>query len=310
MNAIRRILRRIEFVWKRRQLEEDLQDEVTAHLEWKVSENLAQGMTAEEARRRALLEFGNPVLAREKSRENWSYPWLESVLQDLHYAARQLRKKPGFSVVAVFTLAFGIGANTAIFSVIHAVLVRPLPYHEPGRLVEVGSDTKEAGNGIAYQHYQAWRDQSRAYEGLAVFYRNSGWSRVTLTGEEPESVQGTYASANLLEVLGVSPVLGRGFTQEEETRQERVVVLSDALWKRRFAAAPDVLGKTLEVNGQNFQIIGVMPQTFQFPAKDVRFWAPITTNQYWADQPSRVSVHGSGADGFHWRWTAVGRLRT
>src|SRR5215472_986102 len=308
MNAIRRILRRIEFVWKRRQLEEDLQDEVTAHLEWKVSENLAQGMTAEEARRRALLEFGNPVLAREKSREKWSYPWLESVLQDIHYAARQLRKKPGFSVVAVFTLAFGIGANTAIFSVIHAVLLRPLPYREPGQLVAVGSDTKAADNGIAYQHYQAWRDQSRAYEGLAVYYRNSGWSRVTLTGEEPESAQGTYASANFFEVMGVAPALGRVFTPEEEHHRERVAVIGDGFWKRRFGASTSILGQTLQVNGQSFQVIGVMPAVFQFPGRDVQFWAPITTNPFWDQPPDSSSVHGSGADGFHWRWIAIGRL--
>ena len=302
--------RKFWFWLRRRNLESDFEEEARQHLELKIQEKIERGVPPADAERLARIEFGNPALAKEHTRQSFGFPSVESIWQDIRYAFRQLRKNPGFTLIAVLTLALGIGANSAIFSVVNAVLLRSLPYKDPDRLVYVGSDTKEAGDGIAYQHYQAWKSASRPFDGLAVFYRNSGWSRVTLTGEEPESVQGTYASANLLEVLGVSPVLGRGFTQEEETRQERVVVLSDALWKRRFAAAPDVLGKTLEVNGQNFQIIGVMPQTFQFPAKDVRFWAPITTNQYWADQPSRVNVHGSGADGFHWRWTAVGRLRT
>jgi len=310
MKGIRGMFRRIGFAWKRRQLERELQEEVASHLEQKVRESLEQGMSGEEARRRALLEFGNPTVARENSREKWGYPWLDSVVQDLRYATRQLRKNPGFTLVAVFMLAAGIGANTAIFSVINAVLLRPLPYRDPDRLVAVGSDTREAGNGISYKHYQAWRDQSRAYEGLAVYYRNSGWSRVTLTGEDPESAQGTYASANFFEVMGLAPVLGRTFTPEEEQRQERVAVVSDGLWKRRFGASMSILGQTLQVNGENFQVIGVMPAVFQFPGRDVQFWAPITTNPNWKEPPDPHSVHGtSGADGFHWRWIAVGRLK-
>jgi predicted permease len=309
MKAILNGLRRLAFLWKRRSLEEDLQEELGQHLEWKIRDNLALGLPADEARRRALLEFGNPTVARERSREKWSYAAPESLVQDLSYAARQLRKNLGLSMVAITTLAVGIGANSAIFSVVNAVLLRPLPYRDPSRLVTVGSDTKEADDGISYKHYQAWNAQSRSYEGLAVYYRNSGWSRVTLTGEEPESAQGTYASANLLDVMGVAPAIGRGFTPEEETGKERVVVLSDGLWRRGFGASGAILAKTLQINGQNFQVIGVMPPTFQFPAKDVQFWAPITTNPYWDQPPGHDSVHGSGADGFHWRWIAVGRLR-
>jgi predicted permease len=309
MNAILNGFRRLAFLWKRRQLEADLQEELGQHLEWKVRENLALGLPAEEARRRALLEFGNPTVARERSRETWSHAPLESLVQDLGYAARQLRKNFGFSAVAITTLALGIGANSAIFSVVNAVLLRPLPYRDSTRLVAVGSDTKEAGDGIAYQHYQAWNAQSRSYAGLAVYYRNSGWSRMTLTGEEPESAQGTYASANFFEVMGVVPAIGRTFTAEEEASKERIVILSDGLWRRRFGASGAILAKTLQINGQNFQVIGVMPPTFQFPAKDVQFWAPITTNPNWDHPPGHDSVHGSGADGFHWRWIAVGRLR-
>lgn len=239
----------------------------------------------------------------------WGFPLLETFLQDIRYAARQLRKNPGFTTIAVITLALGIGANSAIFSVVNAVLLRPLPYYDPDHLVRAGSDTKEAGNSIAYQHYEAWKSQSHSLNGLAVYYRDSGWSLVTLTGDEPENAQGTYASANFFEVMGLPPALGRGFSQDEEIHGERVVVLSDGLWKRRFGTATDILGKTLQVNGENFQIIGVMPPSFQFPARDVQFWAPITTNRHWGESTSGVTVHGTGADGWHWRWDTVGRLK-
>ncbi|HEY6251325.1 MAG TPA: ABC transporter permease, partial [Candidatus Angelobacter sp.] len=304
------ILRRLWFWMRRRNLESDFEEEVHQHLDLKIQQNIESGMSRAEASRQAHLEFGNPALARERTRHIWGFPLLETLLQDVRYAARQLRKNPGFTAIAVFTLALGIGANSAIFSVVNAVLLRSLPYEDPDHLVSVGSDTKEAGNGISYEHYRAWKAQSRSFQDLTVFYRNSGWSRVTLTGEEPESAQGTYASANFFAVMGVSPVLGRAFTPEEETHRERVLILSDALWKRRFGAAADILGKTLQVNGQNFQIIGVMPPVFQFPARDVQFWAPITTNAHWGEATSRTYVHGnSGADGFHWRWMAVGRLK-
>jgi predicted permease len=304
-----RLLRHLWYWLRRRELEGDFEEEVRQHLELKIQENIANGMSPAEARRAARLEFGNPTLAKEHSRQHWRFPLLESISQDIRYAVWQLRTNPGFSAIAVLTLALGIGANSAIFSVVNAVLLRPLPYKDPGRLAYAGSDSKEAGDGISYEHYNAWRSASRSFDSLAVFYRNSGWSRVTFTGEEPERAQGTYASANFFAVMGVQPALGRAFTQEEEARQERVVVLSDGLWKRRFGGAADILGKTLQVNGQGFAIIGVMPPTFQFPARDVQFWAPITTNPYWGEILTGVNVHGSGADGFHWRWLAVGRLK-
>jgi putative ABC transport system permease protein len=304
------LFRRLIFLLKRRQLEHDLEEELRNHLESKIQAKLEQGLSAEESRRQALLELGNIRLARERSREKWGFPLLENLARDAGYAARQLRKNPGFCAVTVITLALGIGANSAIFSVINTVLLRPLPYRDPSRLTAVGSDTKEADNGISYKHFLSWRSQSLSFAGLAVYYRNSGWSRMTLTGEQPESAQGTYASANFFEVMGVSPALGRAFTAEEEAHQERVVVLSDGLWNRRFDGSREVLGKILEVNGESFVVIGVMPKIFQFPAPDVQFWAPITTNPHWAEQPDSLSVHGSGADGFHWRWIAIGRLKS
>src|SRR5260370_12520135 len=163
MNAILNGIRRVALVGKGRKVEEDVQEELGQHLEWKIRENLSGGLPAEEARRRALLQFGNPAVAQEQSREKWSYAWLESLVQDLSYAVRQLRKSSGFSAVVIATLAIGIGANSAIFSVVNAVLLRPLPYRDPSRLVALGSDTKEADDGICYKHYQSWKSQSLSF---------------------------------------------------------------------------------------------------------------------------------------------------
>jgi predicted permease len=232
--------------------------------------------------------------------------------QDLRYAVRALVKTPGFTAVAVITLALGIGATTAIFSVIEAVLLRPLPYKDAGQLV-ILSNAKDFGlegesGGILYRDFQAWKSRSRSFEDVAVFYRNSGWSRVTLSGDEPESVQGAFVSSNFFPMVGISPVLGRWFTNDEEKHAERVIVLSHALWTRRFGASRDVIGKTLAIDGVPAQIIGVMPVTFQLPAADAEFWAPITTNVHWGD-PAVNIVDPQYAGGFYERWKAIGRLR-
>jgi predicted permease len=231
--------------------------------------------------------------------------WVEMTIADVGYSLRVLRKNKSFTLVTVLTLALGIGASTAIFSLVNAVLLRPLPYRDPGHLVFVGTDAKDADRAIAYKHYEGWR-QTKSLEDLAIFYRNSGWSRVTLTTDEPVFAQGTFASANFFSVMGISPVIGRAFTADEVARRERLLVLSDGLWKRKFGGSTGALGKTLLVNGQSFQIIGVMPASFQFPGRDVQFWAPITTNTNWTDQPAPDGIHSLG---YFWRWHAVGRLQ-
>ncbi len=234
-------------------------------------------------------------------------------IQDLRLAVRQLRRSPGFAMLVVPILAVGIGANSAIFSVIEAVLLRPLPYRDPVQLV-VLSDAQDADlqgedGGILYKDFSAWKSQSQSFEDVGVYYRDSGWSRVTLTGGEPESVQGAFVSANVLPMMGISPALGRWFSSGEESHSERVVILSHSLWVRRFGAARDVVGKTLQISGANWQIIGVMPANFQFPANDAQFWAPMTTNAYWGD-PEFAKIDPQRSRGFYARWKAVARLRS
>ncbi len=232
-----------------------------------------------------------------------SSPW-----EELRHACRSLRRTPGFTIIATVTLAIGIGATTAIFSLVDAVLLRPLPYQDPSRLVFISVDPNSPTGGIYESNYAALASDTRVFDGVARYYRNSGWSRVTLTGREPESVQGAFVSANVFSVMGVAPAIGRALTDGDEARRDRVVVLSDKLWKRRFGASPTVVGTTMQVDGVSAEIVGVMPASFQFPAPDAQFWAPITTNRFWTDPAVRVKSADRNRF-FYTRWQAIGRLR-
>src|SRR5436190_10207540 len=202
-------------------------------------------------------------------------------MTELRRAVRSWLNDPVVAAAATLTLVLGIGANTAVFSVVDAVLFRPLPFKDPDRLVRIGAiDLRDSEAGLTYEHFRSLNDRARSFCGLAVFYRNSGWSKVTLTSGEPESAQGTYASASFFRVMGVAPALGRVFDDGDERQRAPVVVLSDRLWKRRFGAAPTAVGATLDVDGAPFRIVGIMRPSFEFPARDVLFWAPITTNRY------------------------------
>jgi putative ABC transport system permease protein len=234
---------------------------------------------------------------------------METLLQDIRYGLRTLRKSTGFTAVAVITLALGIGATTSIFSVIEAVVLRPLPYRNSGQTVLLADAQHPEDGGFLYKDLEALKVENHTLEDVALYYRDSGFSRVTLfIAGEPELAQGAFASSNLFSLMGVPPILGRTFSAEEETRGEHVVVLSHALWISRFGALPDVIGKMLQIDGVSAQIIGVMPEQFQFPARDQLFWVPITTNRYWRD-PALSSIDPGHSSGFYQRWQAVGRLK-
>jgi predicted permease len=221
-------------------------------------------------------------------------------LQDLRYAFRLLRRKPGFTATAVLTLALGIGANTAVFSVINGVLLRPLPYAEPERLAMLWTDDPRHGlheEGTSYPNFEDWKSQSRAFDDMAV---GTDYT-VSLTGaDEPERVRAVAVSANLFTLLGRRPVLGRDFSPADAERRERVVVLSYGLWQRRFGASSDVAGKTVEIDGRSSQVIGVMPRDFFFPNGEAQLWEPVTSFSRW----DRVRAKRYS----DW-WHVVGRLR-
>ncbi len=228
---------------------------------------------------------------------------------DLRIGFRSLRRSRAYAAVAVMTLAVGIGANTAIFSLVNATLLRPLPYKSPDRLMLISVDARDAQAGTYYSNYEAIAAGVTSFEQTARTFRDSGISQVTLTGPgEPASVRGMFVSATLFPVLGIAPQLGRTFTTAEELRQERVVVLSANLWRRRFGGAQDVVGKTLAIDGVAAQVVGVMPDSFQFPSATPQFWAPITTHRLWNDPTVRVR-DTNRSRGYYTRWNIVGRLR-
>jgi putative ABC transport system permease protein len=223
---------------------------------------------------------------------------MQNLFQDLRYALRQLRKNPGFAAVAVLTLALGLGANSAIFSVVDAVLLRPLPFHAPSRLVVVRPT--EPGRrddiGVSYPTFLDWRARNHVLEGLSVFREDD----FTLTGRgEPAHLTGAVVSANLFSVLGVSPVLGRDFISEEDkpTGSGLPIMLSHSLWQNRFGSNPKIVGQSLTLDGQTFIVVGVMPVGFQFPVRrtPVEFWTTIALDaQPMNGSPPMTSQRGAG----------------
>jgi putative ABC transport system permease protein len=261
-------LRMRALLWRRR-LDRDLQAEIEFHLAERAARS---GLSQEEAQRR----FGNAGVIKESIREMWTFRWVEVLLQDLRYAARTLRKSPGFTLVAALTLALGIGADTAIFSLVDSVLVRPLPYAEPARLVELWGNVKRVKverRGASYPDFLDWRGQSRSFDGMAMVDPTV----VTLTDvDEPERVGGEVVSHSYFGLLGVRPTLGRVFREEEDRVPQRdaVVILSDGLWKRRFGGDAHVAGRTLQIGGKDFTILGVMPEWFHGITDQAEFWIP------------------------------------
>ena len=221
-------------------------------------------------------------MVKETIRDMWTFRWIEVLRQDLRYAARTLRKSPGFTIVAALTLALGIGANTAIFSVVDAVILRPLPYPEPSRLVELWGNVKRAKverRGASFPDYLDWRAQSRSFEAMAAF--DSG--TMTLTGvDEPERITGEFVSQPYFDLLGMRPALGRTFLPEEDEVPQRnaVIILSDGLWKRRFGADPAIVGRTVQLDGRTWSIVGVMPAWFRGITDQAEAWVPFQDDRH------------------------------
>ena len=210
---------------------------------------------------------------------------METLWRDLRYGFRMLAKKPGFTVVAAVTLALGIGANTAIFSVVNAVLLRPLPYREPGRLVEIWETNPIKAwtdAPAAPANFYDWEQQNDVFEGMANY--STGPGNFALTGkDEPERLRGQAISGNLFSVLGVEASLGRTFLPEETWKgKDEVVILSHGLWKRRFGEDPNLIGQMISLRGKNYTVVGVMPDGFYFPTKEVDLWVP------WGLDPTEI----------------------
>jgi putative ABC transport system permease protein len=248
----------------RKRMLEDLDQEISDHIERETEDNIELGMAPEEARYAALRKFGNVTRVKEQALEVWGFQWIEQLLQDIRYGLRILGKSPVFTVVAILTLALGIGANTAIFSVVDAVLFRALPYPDSGRLVWATNFARHQQQNLIFaDQYAGWRTQNHVFENIAAY---SASDEYTLTGAgAPVRLNAAKVSASFLNVLGVTPQLGRGFLPEEDRPAgPKAVLLSDAAWRSNFGADPNVVGRSIGMDGIPYTVVGVLPGDFEF----------------------------------------------
>jgi predicted permease len=280
MNYIRILAARARGLFGRSRRESELEAELQSHLEAITEENIRRGMAREEARYLARREFGGLEQAKELYREQRGLPFLETFLEDIRFGTRMLVKNPGFTIVAVLTLALGIGANAAIFGVVDAVLLRPLAYKDADRLVTI---LHRGDNPVAVANYIDWRDQSSSFEAMgAADYWSANLSGI----DSPEHILGLSVTQSLLPLLGVEPLLGRLFVAGEDQKgAEHEVILSYGLWQRRFAGDSKVVGKGITLDGQQYTVLGVMPRTFKFAP----FWA--TRAEMWVPNAFGDRIH-------------------
>lgn len=271
MRKLRAVLVRLAGIFRKEGQERELAEELESNLQFHIEDSVRAGMSAEEARRQALIRLGGMEQTKEIYRDRSGLPGLETLLQDLRYGYRTLRKAPGFTTVAVITLALGIGANTAIFSAVDTALLRPLPYHDPGRLVWITEIWhKEHDNALVPNpDYTNWNMQAHSFEEMAAY---DGGEEFNLTGAgQPERIETAGVTPDFFRVLGVEPVLGRVFLPQEALPDgPRVTILSYGLWLRRFALDPNILGKAITLDNQRFTVVGAMPAGFRFPDPDLK----------------------------------------
>jgi predicted permease len=262
-----RLRRRLRVLLYKSTVDNELDEELRYHLEREVEQNLKDGMSPEEAQFAALRAFGGVEQAKERCREARGVKFIEDLWQDLRYGARTLLKQPAFTFVAVLTLALGIGANTAIFSIVNAVLLRPLAYADPERLVQIWEDRRpknDPHHPVASANFLDWRAQNTVFERIAAMDPVLGFN---LTGPEgPERIKAARVSADLFPLFGVVPILGRSFLPEDEQPGgNHTAIVSHGLWQRRYGSDPRIIGQTLSLNGQSFTVVGVTPIDFRFP---------------------------------------------
>jgi predicted permease len=294
--------------------ERELDDELRHYLSLAVDEKVRAGLSRAEAERIARVEMGGIEATKERVRSGGWEARVETFVQDARYALRGLRRNPAFTAIAILTLALGIGANTAMFSVVSAVLLRPLPYRDANAVALIWTDDVRRGlhrEATAYPTITDWRSENRSFVDVAYYSTGRTTLGATAAGTGPrERSRAAFSSANLLPLLGVAPVRGRIISPDDEANAEPVAVISYGLWQRRYGGSDDVIGRTIgddsgDDKGDNLRrtIIGVMPQGFYFPDKQTEVWTPATT--YWRFRRESVERFSDWAR----RWTAVARLK-
>jgi putative ABC transport system permease protein len=277
MRWLIRMRLRLRSLFRSKRIEHELEGEFRFLLNREVEENLAAGLSPEEARTAALRTMGGLDQMKEECRDARGMRWIENIFQDLRYGIRLMFKHRGFSAAAILTVAVGIAATTTIFSIVYGVVLQPLPYKEPGRLVSLWTKALKYNLPRAYvgaANYRDWREQSRTLEDIALVRHIANFN---LTGAgDPERLMGARVTANLFTILGVQPAIGRLFGAEnEQPGADHVVILSSGFWKRRFGSDPGIVGRTLLLNGEPYTVLGVMGPEFRYPAREFDLWAPL-----------------------------------
>jgi len=276
VTLLHRLASVLRWIVYRQRAEQDIDDELRAFVDMAAADKARDGVGPAEARRLAALELGGIEQVKVQVRTTRHGAWLDSLEQDGRYALRQIRRNPAFSAIAIATLALGIGVNTAMFSAVDAVLIRPLPYADGGRLVMVWDDNSRVGDSKHFfstpPEWYEWRRHNTVFTDIAA--TQPGDAALSGNGE-PEELPARKVTGNFWNVLGSAPLLGRVFTEDEDARGDRVVVISYGLWQRRFGASPGAVGRTIVLNDKPYEIVGVMPREFYFmPARDIDVWMP------------------------------------
>jgi predicted permease len=284
--------------WWRRNREAELGEEVRTHLEMAVRERMERGETAEDARSAALREFGGVELVKETTRDAWGWRWAEDFLADVQYGLRMLGKNAGFTAVALLTLTLGIGANTALFSVVNGVLLNPLPYKNPEQLVWLAESKPNFATGsISFPNFRDWQKNNHTFSAMGV----SRGFPFSLTGlGDAEQIRGMFITSDFFSILGVSPAMGRSFVPgEDEIGATPIAMISDGLWKRKFGSSPEVVGKSVALDGKDYAIVGVIPASFSLALggfHGVEVYVPLGqwNNPLLPTRGAGLGIHGIG----------------
>src|SRR5215475_11992773 len=296
MRWIAKLRMSLQTLFRGRAEERALDAELKLHLDYQIAQNIAAGMTEAEARRAALLDFGGFEQMKEDCRDMRKANWIEDFLQDFRYAARMLAASPGFTAVAVLTLSLGIGANTAIFSVVDAVLLKPLPFRQPENVVALWETESAPGSfPLNGGDFLDWREKNKTFEDMSLY---SWWYSVNVSGKEgSQGAAMVRTQANFFSLLGVGAQKGRTFAKDEDQNGgAHVVVLSDGFWKKQFGAREDVIGSSLRLNEEPYTVIGVMPAWYRMQSQ-TDLWAPLD-----------LAKDKLGPRGNH-QWRALGRVK-
>ncbi len=283
--------------WHRQKRESELDEEIQSHLKMAAQDRTDRGETPEQARGAARSELGNVGLIKEVTREMWGGASVERLVQDLRFGMRMLVKSPGFAVVAILTLALGIGVNSALFSVVNGVLLKPLPYPQPEKLVWLAESKPNFATGsISFPNFRDWQKDNRTFSGMAL-YRSYNFNILGLG--DAEQVYARLITSDFFSVLGVNPVIGRTFGPgEDDIGRAPIVMISEGLWKRKFNSSSDVLGKIINLDGTGYTIVGVTPASFDFSGlfRDIDIYAPVGqwTNPSLSRRGAGLGLHGVG----------------